>query len=225
MISIGSYEVAHDLLEKRKDIYDSRPRLVVSGECISKGMHSGLLPYGAQWKTHRRVISNFMSDRQIRSYRYLQDIESKQLLYDLLGSKDFSGEFRRFNLSIIMTLAYGKRVESRMNREIEVITQITKNISTAISQTHCALVEAFPILNILPRWAAPWKSMGDKFFDFTDNFFQENMRYAQSSTSYNWARQISGMKEAQGLSLTQLSYIIGVLLEGGVDSITGVLEF
>ena len=135
MISIGSYEVAHDLLEKRKDIYDSRPRLVVSGECISKGMHTALLPYGPQWKTHRRLISNFLSNRQTRSYRYLQDVESKQLLYDLLGSKDFSGEFRRFNLSIIMTLAYGKRVESRMNREIEVLTQIADNITAAISQT------------------------------------------------------------------------------------------
>jgi cytochrome P450 len=93
MISIGSYEVAHDLLEKRKDIYDSRPRFVVSGECISKGLHTALLPSGAQWKTHRRLASNLLSDRQLRSYRYLQDVESKQLLFNLLGSKIFQESF------------------------------------------------------------------------------------------------------------------------------------
>ena len=38
MISIGSYKVAHDLLEKRKVIYDSRPRFVVSGECVCKSI-------------------------------------------------------------------------------------------------------------------------------------------------------------------------------------------
>jgi len=222
MISIGSYEVAHDLLEKRKDIYNSRPH-VVAGDYMSKGLHTALLPSGTQWKTHRRLISNFVSNRQTQSYRYVQDLESKQLLYNLLGSNDFSGEFRRFNLSIIMTLAYGKRVESRMNREIEVVTQITQHMASTITQY--GLVEAFPTLNILPRWAAPWKRMGDTIFELADNFFQENMRYGQSSTSYNWARQISGIKEAKGLPFAELSYILGVLLEGGLETATSVFEF
>jgi hypothetical protein len=97
MISIGSYEVAHDLFEKRKKIYDSRPRMIVGGECISKGLHTVLIPSGARWKSHRQLTSNFFSSRQVRSYCYLQDIESKQLLYNLLESKDFIGEICRFN--------------------------------------------------------------------------------------------------------------------------------
>jgi cytochrome P450 len=225
VISIGSYEVVHDLLEKRKDIYGSRPRSIITGEHICKGLGTGLLPYGAQWKTHRRLMSNFLSNRQVRSYRYLQDVESKQLLYDLLGSKDFSGEFRRFNLSVIMTLTYGKRLESRMSHEIKEFTQIMQDTVGAFSHPLSALVDAFPILNRLPHWAAPWKRMGDTIFDSTDKFFQENMRYAQSSTSYNWARRISDLKEAQGLSLIELSYIVGVLLEGGFETMTSTLEF
>jgi hypothetical protein len=67
-------------------------------------VHSALLPYGigktalyyiqlevpimnTQWKTYRRLIAFLVQSP--RSYRYLQDVESKQLLYDLLGSKDF----------------------------------------------------------------------------------------------------------------------------------------
>ena len=224
LISIGSYEVAHDLLEKRKNNYDSRPRMVVSGECISKGLHTVLIS-GAQWKTHRRLTSNFFSDRQVRSYRYLQDVESKQLLYNLLGSNDFSGEIRRFNLSILMTLMYGKRLESRMDSEIEELTHHVQNISAAIVQKQSLLVEAFPILHRLPCWAAPWKRMGDMYFNLTDKFFQKNMRHGQSSTSYNWARQLSEMKEAQGIPFSELSYILGVLLEGGLETTTGLLEF
>jgi hypothetical protein len=159
MVSIGSYEVAHDLLEKRKDIYDSRPRLIV-GECICKGFHLQLLPFGAQWKTHRRLASNFLSNRQTRSYRHLQDVESKQLLYDLLGSNDFSGEFRRYNLSVIMTLAYGKRLEFRTNREIKEFTQISENIASGLTHPLSVLVDTFPILNGLPRWAGPLRGKG-----------------------------------------------------------------
>ncbi|KAN0069004.1 Cytochrome P450 [Elaphomyces granulatus] len=72
---------------------------------------------------------------------------------------------------------------------------------------------------------APWKRMGDTYFDITDKFFQENMRYGQSSASYNWARQLSEMKEAQGLSFSELSYILGVYLEAGMETTTGFLEF
>jgi cytochrome P450 len=180
---------------------------------------------GARWKLHRRLASNFISNRQAKNYRYLQDVESKQLLYDLLGSKDFSGEFRRFSLSIIMTLAYGKRLESRMNREIKELTQITDDVSSAIAQVQSGLVEAFPILNRLPRWAAPWKRMGDRCFDSSTKFFRENMRYGQASTSYSWARQMSDMKEAQGIPFAELSQNFGVLLEAGSDTSADALEF
>ena len=130
---------------------------------MSKGLNTALIS-GAQWpKTHRRLTSNFLSDRQIQSYREVQGVESKQLLYNLLGSEDFSGEFRRFNLSIIMTLAYGKRVESKLNPEIEELTRHIHNIAAAM---------AFPILDrLLPRWAAPWRRMGDTSFDHASKFY------------------------------------------------------
>ena len=51
------------------------------------------------------------------------------------------------------------------------------------------------------------------------------MRYGQSSTSYNLARQFSEMKETQGIPFSELSYIPGVLLEAGTEIIMGVLEF
>jgi hypothetical protein len=85
--------------------------------------------------------------------------------------------------------------------EIEVVTQFAQNMTAAISQF--GLVEVFPILKhrVLPLGCS-WKRMSDTFFHLEDNFFQENMRYAQSSTSYNWARQIFDMKEAQDIPLT-----------------------
>ena len=44
----------------------------------------------------------------------------------------------------------------------------------------------------------------------------------QVSTSHNWARQISDMKEAHGLPFAELSYLLGVL---ALETTTGVLEF
>jgi hypothetical protein len=63
---------------------------MVSGDSISKGMHSALLPHGPMENSSMIDITSFIQSP--RSYRYLQDVESKQLLYDLLGSKDFVGK-------------------------------------------------------------------------------------------------------------------------------------
>jgi cytochrome P450 len=67
--------------------------------------------------------------------------------------------------------------------------------------------------------------MGDTSFDLTNKFFQENMQFAQSSTPYSWARQISHLKEAQSVSPVELSYILGVLIQGGLETTSTVLEF
>src|SRR5467141_604221 len=64
---------------------------------------------------------------------------SRQLLYDLLGSKDFSGEFHRFTLSVIMTLTYGKRLESKMSREVKAFTQLEHDIAGALAHPMSAL--------------------------------------------------------------------------------------
>ena len=67
MISIGSYEVAHDLLEKWKDLGP----VLSSAESVSlKGFiqHCFHPQVPTPWKTHRRLALNFLSNRQTRSY-------------------------------------------------------------------------------------------------------------------------------------------------------------
>ncbi|MDE9440005.1 cytochrome P450, partial [Staphylococcus xylosus] len=84
VIILGNYEAAHDLLDKRSNIYSSRPRSVMGGENVSKGMRTLLMPYGQQWRTHQRLQASYLNIRVSQTYRELQDVESKQLLCELL---------------------------------------------------------------------------------------------------------------------------------------------
>lgn len=57
----GSVQVAWDLLEKRSNIYSSRPRFVVAGEVLSDGKRGSLAPYGPYWRNWRKALhSGFM---------------------------------------------------------------------------------------------------------------------------------------------------------------------
>lgn len=49
-IVLGSAQVAWDLLEKRSNIYSSRPRAVLGGEILSNNRRGLLTPYGDRWR-------------------------------------------------------------------------------------------------------------------------------------------------------------------------------
>ena len=69
----GTAQAAWDLLEKRSDIYSSRPRFIMgyviktvrcatessndmySGEILSDNLRGLMLPYGEQWRKWRKV--------------------------------------------------------------------------------------------------------------------------------------------------------------------------
>lgn len=49
--------VASDLMEKRADIFSSRPRLVVSGDLLGiTTTNQTMLPYGDRWRMHRKLM-------------------------------------------------------------------------------------------------------------------------------------------------------------------------
>jgi hypothetical protein len=59
IVILGNHEAARDLLDKRSNIYSSRPHLVTCGDCVSKGLHTLLMPYGQQWRNHQRLQASF----------------------------------------------------------------------------------------------------------------------------------------------------------------------
>ncbi|KAJ0419509.1 cytochrome P450 [Aspergillus carlsbadensis] len=224
-ISVGSHTIAHELLNVNGSIYSSRPRLILAGDCISKGLHSFLLPYGDKWPHPPPDPGGFV-DRSTDHglYRHLQDMESKQLLYDLLSATSFRPHFRRYTASIIFTLAYGKRMATPDAPEIIEVDQIIENLALAAGQAENMIVEAFPILHLLPSFLAPWKRVGDRFHERTVRFFNELMDEGRQSPAWNWTKHVLGMKEARSLESKEIAYLIGGLYEAGSETTATVLE-
>lgn len=60
-IIVNDAWVAHELTEKRANIYSDRPRHVVHGERLGARQHNQTyLPYGDKWRTHRMLMVYYM---------------------------------------------------------------------------------------------------------------------------------------------------------------------
>ncbi|THC89249.1 hypothetical protein EYZ11_011306 [Aspergillus tanneri] len=224
VIVIGSHQIAHDLLDKRNENYNSRPRFVIGDECMSKGLRSVYLPYGKKWKRYNHVHVSLLSPRLVPKYRIFQDLESKQLLYNMLHTNDFASCFHRYSASLIYTLAYGRRLSSSATFEVQEIKEISGNVSNILHSKVSLLVEAFPVLNLLPRPMARWRAVGDLSYKRAADFVKRNMMNAEEARSWNWVKEIVSSPESKAFTSNELAHAVGILFEAGSDSTPKVLE-
>src|ERR1700744_552978 len=152
IIMLGTHKAAHDLLDKRSNIYSSRPRVVMGGEIVSKGYRTVLMPYGQRWRDHQRVQTAFVNIRASQNYRPLQELESLQLINELLEpDADFSDRYHRYSSSLIFGLAYGRRTPRGDEREVLGIDQLMRNFVYA-ARVVTWIVDSIPALNYLPKF-------------------------------------------------------------------------
>jgi hypothetical protein len=71
LIVLGTLEAGRDLLDKRSNIYSSRPHLVM-GENVSHGYRTLLMPYGDNWKRHIKLQRSYLGPSAAKNYMRLQ---------------------------------------------------------------------------------------------------------------------------------------------------------
>lgn len=181
------------------------------------------MPYGQQWRNHQRLQASFLNVRVSQSYTILQDLESKQLMFELLSTDDFSSRFHRYSSSTIYALAYGKRLERGDEHEAEEIAQIMEGFLSA-ARVGTWIVDALPILNHLPAWMAPWKRHGEQLHKFEAEVYSRNMKDGQQRSGWNWSKHVLDIKESRSMPLLELAYDVGITYEAGSDTTTMALE-
>lgn len=222
IIMIGTQKAAQDLLNNRSNIYSSRPRMPMVGECVSRGNRSLILPYGNKWRAYHRLQGSFLSPRMSDTYRELQDLESKQLVKEFLTQTDFSDRFHRYSSSLTFALAYGKRMPSGDEPEVTGVDKIMSSLNAVFIKMW--IVDSLPFLNVLPKLLAPWKRTAEKLHRIEVDFFMGLKGSADKNPSWNWSKEVSSIKESQTLTDVELSYVIGNTYEAGSDTTTMALE-
>ena len=224
VISIGSHRVARDLLTQRSQIYSSRPRFPILDECLFRGLSTVLLPYGRRWRLHQRLQWHFLKAPVAQTYRPAQDVESKQLLHDLLSTNEFKPSFLRLPYSLNSTLAYSTRIDTVDGNTIKVMASASKEVEAIANSPGGSLVEMIPALNSLPSWLTPWKKQGARAFHRINALYESNRAAGEASPSWNWIKGAIDAKEAQGISHAELTHIIGFIFEVGGEVVSGVLQ-
>jgi len=229
---------ASELLDKRAGIYSSRPRMVVFGELGSGDWNLVTMKYGERWyhltkrqctddrRVHRKITHLGVGTQQVRSYRTIQNNESKLIALSLLDEPTrFEKHFERYAASVVSIIAYGRRIPSYLDpiiTEVIAVMQFAAELNVP-GKTFPMLMETFPILAKFPNWMAPWKrGLGGRRRG-KDFFFSLAKEANDESPNDNFARQIFDLKEKYDLDDREISAISGNLFGAGSDTSSSTL--
>ena len=143
---------AHEIFEKKAQIYASRPRMVVFGE-LGTGQ-SNLVTMRTRnqaerehWRIHRKLMHQGVGIQTVRKYRVVQNDESRVVAYDFLKDpQQYVKHLERYATSVVSILAFGRRVASYNDpiiTEVIALMQLAAELNVP-GKTFPMLMETFP---------------------------------------------------------------------------------
>lgn len=225
IVILSTYEAAHELLNRRSSKFSDRPRMVMAGELVCKGMHILFRPYNERYRLHQRMESPVVNPRASATYRPLQDIESRQTLFDIMRDIDAQGEkgvnfhhhYQRAMASTIYYLIYGYRLKTGREKEL-VDAQAVEAAVTLTGQVGAYLVDSFPWLNILPTFLAPWKKEAEALWEVECQLHLGNLNRGIASRGWNFCKQMKSSSAAKDMSDIEFAFDAGVMADAGLDT-------
>ncbi|KAL1975130.1 hypothetical protein VTN31DRAFT_3522 [Thermomyces dupontii] len=218
MIIVTSYDIVRNFLEKHNAIFSSRPQLALLNR-LTKGLSTAGLPYGPRWKTHRALRTAVLKPSMTVRYREIQDVESRQLLHELLTTTDISKSLRRTAASVFLAVAYGERLdrETPELQDLENVIRHIARVTEACFQGTAMLAEFFPILRYLPG-NSKWKREADMLHEHLTQLYVKKLQTALELPAWNWIKEYSMRKESKGMDIIELAHTVGSIYEASLSA-------
>lgn len=85
-----------------------------------------LMDYNATWRKSRKLAHNFLNLQVSKKYFIYQDLETRQLLDDLLDDpQGFVHHLRRFSTSLSAIMIFGIRYPSYHTHEVKELYEVS----------------------------------------------------------------------------------------------------
>ncbi|TGZ81033.1 cytochrome P450 [Ascodesmis nigricans] len=231
-VVIGDPQVAHDLLHLKPIIFGSRPRFVVMGELFAKNGLLLTMPYGPKFTATKRMMNMSLVARDLNAHA-VQEAESKKLARDLINSGySFERHINRYVASVMMCLAYGRRIDNMDDPVLEKIYQRARYMAQ-LNTAGRYWAETFPLLTWIPDFLAPWKREIKRNGAASSQMLYDLAKEAEEPIGYDRAAPKSFAKNlwekkkhepALNLNEWEIANAAGSLFNAGSDTSSATLQ-
>ncbi|KAK5554819.1 hypothetical protein LTR46_007023 [Exophiala xenobiotica] len=230
-IYLSSPTAVKELMDKKSGIYSSRPPAPLASDVASAGRRQLFMAYGPRYRVVRKIAHALLNINVSTSYQPVQDLESKQLMYDLVHDPEhFYDHNRRYSNSVIMTVAYGHRQKDWDSPLTQKIYTVVNNLQM-FSTPGAFLVDTFPSLRHFPQWMfGNWRKFGEKCFKHDSVVYlglwgdlKKEVDEGKAAPCFAKDFYLSDPQKV-GLDELQAAYQTGGLVEAGSETTSAYLN-
>ncbi|KAK4941895.1 hypothetical protein LTR10_018225 [Elasticomyces elasticus] len=227
MVVLNSPRVIKDLIDTRSNNYSSRPEMYVGQTLISGGYRLVLMQYDEGWRLARKMIHNLLNIKTAVEYIPYQELELRQMLFDMVKRPDkYHDHVRRYSTSLVTSIAFGWRSLAYNDQDVRQIYEGFEEFAVA-SQVSASILDYFPILRVLPDWLSPAKRKGKQLHKEEIALYKKYMlkvkeRKEKGIIAKNFCDDMFKQQEKIGFTDDWASYVSGTLLEAGSDTTASI---
>ncbi|KIX09210.1 uncharacterized protein Z518_00289 [Rhinocladiella mackenziei CBS 650.93] len=236
VVVLTNGQLIKKMVDKKSSNYSDRPKLYMQD--IWEGSRIIMRGYDSLWKVERKLYHQFLNVNKAGRYVPYQDLETKQLIVDLLSNPhNFEDLITRTTLSVATSMAYGFRVADPKS---EVMQELFSNAHGFFVMVNSSKLldwypQLRPIVQAMPTWLYPTARKAKQIFyrerDQFRRLYEQATRSSQMDDSLpSFSADINQAKESwkgteNGNLLTDhaASYIAGIAMEGGADTTSNTL--
>ncbi|KAF8634134.1 hypothetical protein AX15_001065 [Amanita polypyramis BW_CC] len=141
------------LMEKRSATYSDRPSLPIL-KLMEADDLSSLIPYGNEWRKHRKLFQEALGKKHIPSYEHIQ-MEKVFLMLELLlnNPKRFMQHCKWLGTAVTMGMTFGYELTpGQENDRFVELPEEAVRIITKLILPGSTLVNMLPFLGYIPPW-------------------------------------------------------------------------
>ncbi|KAL2844159.1 cytochrome P450 [Aspergillus pseudoustus] len=236
IVILNDSRIAFDLLEKRSNIYSSRPKMIFASEMVGWKDILAMQTYSDTFRAYRKAMHRVLGTKTaISQFNDLQDIEARRFLLRVLDKPgDLIQHIRAETGAVILKIAYGYNINPHDRDPLVALANEALENFSAAATPGVWMVDTIPILRYLPSWfpgagfkrtAAAWRKTLLTTIEKPYRLVVQQMKEGKYPDSY----LSSLLKEARGGTLTaedeQVSkWTAGSLYTGGADTTVSTLS-
>ncbi|KAI0164381.1 cytochrome P450 [Hypoxylon sp. FL1284] len=228
MIVLSSDQAIKDLLDKRSNIYSSRPEAYL-GNIASGGFRMLLMGYGETWRMIRRIVHNSLNIKAARTYVPYQDLENKAMLLAILEQPAFFiDHIRRYTNSLTTQMLFGFRTLSIDDPRFKQLYHGFEKFSNLTGSQSAALLDVFPVLRYLPDFLVPMRKYSKELHRkekdlYVGHYLETKRRLQEGKAKPCFCVDLVRAQAEQSFSDGLAAYVSGSLLEAGSDTTSATL--
>lgn len=219
------------LLEKRGNIYSSRPPNFIANELICKNeTHMLFTPYSAVWKSLRKAVQPLFVSRELATtVQPIQLAEATQTAYDMIRTPENSYEhIQRYTTAVILASVYGQRGEKFGSPKVQALYDVQNRFTALLEPGAAPPVDGITFLKYMPEIFAPWKRNAkqirhDQSVLYYRLFNETKERMAKGLGTGCFMERLIKSQAKNGLDDEHITYLGGVIMEGGSDTTSSTL--